>query len=281
MWRPRADNGPMPLLRPASAPPPRYRSLEVAEVEPVAERAVSIAFDVAADDLADYLRYAAGQYVTLDLTIEGERVRQSYSLWTPPARARAERRLRIAVAEVAGGRMSPWLVSHVCAGDRIRVLPPRGEFTYAAQPGPARHVVIAGGSGITPVLAIMAEVLDADPATEVDLVLANRTRGSSVLRAEVTALAKESGGRLRVTDVLSREVSPGARHGRIDEELLDELVGTGCDTVAGWWLCGPEGLLALAEAWLSERGVRPDRVHRERFTTTGPVDPRPPVDTPR
>ena len=67
----------------------------------------------------------------------------------------------------------------------------------------------------------MAEVLDADPATEVDLVLANRTRGSSVLRAEVTALAKESGGRLRVTDVLSREVSPGARHGRIDEELLD------------------------------------------------------------
>jgi ring-1,2-phenylacetyl-CoA epoxidase subunit PaaE len=271
----------MPLLRPSAAPPPRFRPVTVAEVAPVAEHAVSLAFDVSDPALADFLDYRAGQYVTLAVTINGERVRQSYSLWAPPSRARAEGRLHIAVAEIAGGRMSPWLASHVAAGDRIDLLPPRGEFSYAAQPGPARHVVIAGGSGITPVLAIMAEILAADPATEVDLVLANRTHASSVLREEVARLADSAAGRLRVVDVLSREVpgpsAPGTRHGRVDESLLDELLGEGAGEVDGWWLCGPEGLLEVAEGWLARRGVPGERVHRERFTTTGPVDPRPPV----
>lgn len=141
---------------------PIFRSLTVAEVEPVADHAVSVAFDVTDPKLSHYLDYRAGQYVTLDAAIEDERVRQSYSLWTRPAMARAEGLLRIAVAEVSGGRMSPWLASHVTTGDTIDVLAPRGDFTYAVgsvPEGGSRHAVVAGGSGITPVLAIAAEIL--------------------------------------------------------------------------------------------------------------------------
>lgn len=263
----------MPLLPPA-APRPRFAPLRVARVDPVAEHAVSIAFDVAAPEHAAYLDYAAGQYVTLDARIAGERVRQSYSLWTRPARAAAEGLIRIAVAEIAGGRMSPWLVSHVAVGDTLDVLPPRGEFTYAAQPGPARHAIVAGGSGITPVLAIAADILAADPGTHIELVLANRTPATAVLRQEVAALADATHGRLRVTDVYSRVQVPGERFGRIDEPLLAERFPAPGD-IAHWWLCGPEGLLTRTEAWLAGCGIPTERVHRERFTTTGPVDPAP------
>jgi len=257
---------------------PIFRSLTVAEVEPVADHAVSVAFDVTDPKLSHYLDYRAGQYVTLDAAIEDERVRQSYSLWTRPAMARAEGLLRIAVAEVSGGRMSPWLASHVTTGDTIDVLAPRGDFTYAVgsvPEGGSRHAVVAGGSGITPVLAIAAEILADGSSNEVDLVLANRTRASSVLRAEVERLVTDSDGRLRVTDVLSREESPGARHGRIDAALLTELLGERALDRAGWWLCGPSGLLEVSEKWLADQGVATALVHRERFTSTGPVDPRP------
>ena len=267
----------MPLLRPASTHP-RFRPLTVAEVKPVAEHAVDVAFDVSAPELASFLDYTAGQYVTLSAEIAGERVRQSYSLWTRPDRARQEGLLRIAVAEVSGGRMSPWLVSTARPGDVIDVLPPLGEFTYAAGATPTgkeRHVVVAGGSGITPVLAITAEILAEPAGHEVHVVLANRTRASSVLRGELSELAPSSGGRLTVTDVLSREDVPGARHGRIDGPLLTELVGEGATDVCGWWLCGPAGLLEAAETWLADQAVPPELVHRERFTSTGPVDPRP------
>jgi len=264
----------MPLLsKPARHP--RFAPLRVAEVKEVADRAVSIGFDVSDPGHAAYLDYVAGQYVTLDAEVAGERVRQSYSLWTRPARAREEGLLKVAVTEISGGRMSPWLVSTVEPGVTIGVLPPLGEFTYLPTAGAARHAVVAGGSGITPVLAIMAEILAADEATSVDLLLANRTRDSAVLRDEVTALVESSGHRLRVIDVLSREQVRGVRHARIDADLLDQVWGGEESDIDGWWLCGPEGLLQTAETWIGGRDVDPARVHRERFTRTGPVDPRP------
>lgn len=263
----------MPLLRRPAARP-GFTPLRVAAIEPVADRAVSIAFDVSDPEHAGHLDYLAGQYLTLDADIDGDRVRQSYSLWTRPARARAEGLVRVAVAEISGGRMSPWLATRLAVGDTVGVLPPRGEFTYAAQPGPARHGVVAGGSGITPVLAIMAEILEGDPEPTVDLVLANRSRASAVLRDEVEALVTQAKGRMSVTDVYSREEVAGQHFGRIDEALLDEVYGDPTE-VDEWWICGPAGLLELVEDWLAAHGVPAEKVHRERFTTTGPVDPLP------
>mgnify|MGYP001101762457 FL=1 len=92
----------MPLLsKPARHP--RFAPLRVAEVKEVADRAVSIGFDVSDPGHAAYLDYVAGQYVTLDAEVAGERVRQSYSLWTRPARAREEGLLKVAVTEISGG----------------------------------------------------------------------------------------------------------------------------------------------------------------------------------
>jgi ring-1,2-phenylacetyl-CoA epoxidase subunit PaaE len=263
----------MALLRTTPGTRPVFHPLEVTAVEPVAEHAVSIAFAVPPELAATYLDYKPGQYVTIRAEIAGEQVRQSYSLWTPPSRARAESQLRIAAAAVQGGRMSPWLAGSVRAGDRLDVLPPLGDFTYAVGPGPQEHVAVVGGSGITPVLAIAAAILEEDGESTVDLILANRTRASTVLAGALVDLEMRSQGRLQVTHVLSREDRPQAQRGRITTEHLAELDRR--HPQAQWWLCGPEGLIDLAVDYLAEAGVDGERIHRERFTSTGPVDPRP------
>ncbi|KGN34695.1 phenylacetic acid degradation protein [Knoellia sinensis KCTC 19936] len=261
------------LLRRPAKPHPVFRPLAVAEVDPVAEHAVSIGFDVR--DMPAFLDYRAGQYVTLRALVGGEDVRQSYSIWVPPSRAQREGVIRVAAAAVQGGRMSPWLAREVEVGEVMGVLPPLGNFVLDEADGPRHHVGIVGGSGITPVLAITAAALEQHEDSTVDLIVANRTRASTVLGSELAALEAASGGRLRVEHVLSREVVEGTRHGRIDPILirgvLDDVGGPAA--VDDWWLCGPEGLIADAEAWLGGEGVAPDHIHRERFTSTGPVDP--------
>lgn len=263
----------MPLLTRPSVARPSFHPLTVAEVRPAAEHAVALALAVPDDLAEEFLTYRPGQYLTLRADIGGEQVRQSYSLWTPPQRAREERRLRVATARVEGGRMSPWLTEAVAPGASIDVLRPLGDFVLEPADRPRRHVCIVGGSGLTPVLAITAAALAEHPGSRVDLVLANRTRSSTVLGAELADLTGASGGRLAVTHVLSRENAPGARHGRVTPEVLDAVLGADPRAVDHWWLCGPEGLIELAEQWLAEQGVPPERTRRERFTSTGPVDP--------
>lgn len=175
--------------------------------------------------------------------------------------------------------MSPWLANEVEVGEVMGVLPPLGEFVLDEVDGPRHHVGVVGGSGITPVLAIAAAALEQDPASTVDLVVANRTRDSTVLGRELADLEAGSGGRLRVEHVLSREQVPGVRHGRIDPLVLRSVLADvgGLEGVDDWWLCGPEGLIADVEAWLGGEGVEAGHIHRERFTSTGPVDPRRPI----
>lgn len=261
------------LLRRPSKPHPVFRPLAVAEVDPVAEHAVSIGFDVS--EMPAFLDYRAGQYVTLRALVGGEDVRQSYSIWVPPSRARRDGIIRVAAAAVQGGRMSPWLASEVEVGEVMGVLPPLGEFVLDEVAGPRHHVGVVGGSGITPVLAIAAASLEQHDESTFDLVIANRTRDSTVLGAEVAELEAASGGRLRVEHVLSREQVHGVRHGRIDPLMIRDVLGDvgGLEGVDDWWLCGPEGLIADVEAWLAGSGVGVEHIHRERFTSTGPVDP--------
>ncbi|KRE44163.1 FAD-binding oxidoreductase [Knoellia sp. Soil729] len=264
----------VPLLRSPSTPHPAFHPLTVVEVDPVAEHAVSIGFDVSSMPM--FLDYRAGQYVTLRALINGESVRQSYSIWVPPSRAAREGVIRVAAAAVQGGRMSPWLASEVTIGEVMAVLPPRGDFVLDEVAGPRHHVGVVGGSGITPVLAIAAAALEQHDESTVDLILANRTRESTVLGSEVVDLQRATEGRLRVEHILSRERVHGVRYGRIDplviRAVLDDVGDI--DAVDDWWLCGPEGLIADVEKWLQGSGTSAEHIHRERFTSTGPVDPR-------
>lgn len=238
-----------------------FLSLEVATVERLCQDAAAISFLVP-DCLAPEFSYLPGQSLTVRRIVEGRDERRSYSICAP-----AGRPLRIGVREVPGGRVSGWLVNEVRPGDRIEVAPPTGSFTPDLESS-GRHVLIAAGSGITPVLSIASSLLSRSPASEVALFYGNR-RSSSVMFADELADLKDAWpSRVQLVHVLSREPQDVELfNGRLDGQKLHALLPLVGDPteIAHWWLCGPYAMVADATALLDQLGIPAERVHRELF----------------
>jgi ring-1,2-phenylacetyl-CoA epoxidase subunit PaaE len=238
----------------------QFRELTVARIDRLCEDAVAVTFDVPAGLAEDYA-FRPGQSLTLRKLIDGREERRSYSIC-----AAAGQPLRIGVREVPGGAISGWLVRTVRPGDRIEVQPPSGSFTADLQT-PARHVLIAAGSGITPVLSITASALQ-HPAAEATVLYGNRRADSVMFADEIADLKDAHPVRLQLAHVLSREPQEVELFsGRMDAARLRRLLPALCpvDSVGHWWLCGPYGMVTDALAVLTELGVPPERVHRELF----------------
>lgn len=250
-----------------------FHPLTVERAEPLTEDSAALTFAVP-PGLADVFAFAPGQFLTVRRGAE----RRSYSICAP-----AGAPPRIGVREVPGGAVSGWLVRSVRPGDVLEVAPPAGRFTPDLT-APGRHVAIAAGSGITPVLSIAASVLAAGAGSEFTLLYGNR-RGSTVMFADDVADLKDAyPARMRTVHVLSREPQEiDLFSGRLDAGrlriLLPSLVTAG--EVDHWWLCGPYGLVAGASELLAELGVPARRIHRELFwVEDGPPPPAPHDDEP-
>src|SRR3954468_3115253 len=141
-----------------------FHPLRVAAVDRLCDDAVAVTFDVPGE-LADAYAFRPGQSLTVRGP-DGTDERRSYSICAP-----AGGRPRIGVREVPGGLVSRWLVNEVRVGDAVEVAPPSGTFTPDVAAG-GRHVMIAAGSGITPVLSIAASLLR-HPAAQVGILYGN------------------------------------------------------------------------------------------------------------
>jgi ring-1,2-phenylacetyl-CoA epoxidase subunit PaaE len=246
-----------------------FRALRVAEVDRLCDDAVAITFDVPGELAGDYT-FRAGQSLTLRRRDGDQEERRSYSICAP-----AGGRPRIGVREVPDGLFSTWLVRQVQPGDEIEVGTPAGAFTPdLAEPG--HHVLIAAGSGITPVLSIAATVLR-DGTSTATLLYGNRYTGTVMFADELADLKDRYPDRLELVHVLSREPREAELFtGRLDPAKLDELL-TGLvevEHVAHWWLCGPFEMVAATRDLLRGRGVPAERIHRELFYA-GDVPPEP------
>jgi ring-1,2-phenylacetyl-CoA epoxidase subunit PaaE len=237
-----------------------FHQLRVAAIDRQGEDAAAVTFDVPVE-LADAYAFCAGQSVTLRRLIEGRDERRSYSICAP-----AGDPLRIGVREVPGGLFSRWLVHDLAVGERVEVQTPTGSFTPAADAG-GRHLLVAAGSGITPVLSIAGTVLR-DPGSHVTLLYGNRRSTSVMFAEELADLKDEYGPRFQLVHVLSREPREVELFsGRLDAErlrrILDALVPV--TEVDCFWLCGPYDLVTSARRVLGEMGVAGRRVRTELF----------------
>ncbi|MGC1209007.1 MAG: FAD-binding oxidoreductase, partial [Ornithinimicrobium sp.] len=247
---------------------PRWHDLRVADVVRLTDQAVALTFDVPAD-LRDDFTFEPGQYVTLRTQIEGQDVRRSYSICMS-RRAFAETgQLRVASARVAGGAMSNWLNDSAAQGQTVQVMSPMGDFVVPTDPDEARHhVAVAAGSGITPVLSLIATALDEEPQSQVTLIFGNKTPDSVMFSEELSVLEREYPGRFTLIHVLS-QASPqeGVLTGRIDRDrmrsLLDDPVPA--RDVDHWYVCGPHAMVLGVEDVLAEHDVPSERVHHEIF----------------
>ncbi|MCG7631432.1 MULTISPECIES: 1,2-phenylacetyl-CoA epoxidase subunit PaaE [Gordonia] len=237
-----------------------FHTLTVADVERLCDDAVAVRFDVPADLLSEY-DFRPGQSLTLSRVVDGVEHRRSYSICAPVGSAP-----RVGVREVTDGLFSSWLVHDVRAGDRIDVQGPTGTFVADPAMG-GRHVLIAAGSGITPMLSIAASVLQ-NPDADVVLLYGNRRSRSVMFADEIADLKDEYGARFEVIHVLSREPRDVELFtGRLDSERLHALFADVVSTadVDHFWLCGPFGMVTDAQKVLADRGVSAERIHHELF----------------
>lgn len=255
----------------------QFHALTVAEVERLTDDAVAVSFAVP-EELRDDYGFAPGQHLTLRATINGEDVRQSYSICISPSAATATGTLRVASARVAGGRMSNWLNDAVRPGDVVDVMTPLGSFTCPPQPGASRHhVAIAAGSGITPVLSIITAVLEEEPDSRVTLLYGNRRTSSIMFLEELADLKNRYPQRLQLVHVLSREPQDVELFsGRLEPDRVSRILAAlaPIETVDEWYLCGPFGMVTGAQELLSTAGVDGHHVHHEIFHVAEQESPR-------
>ncbi|MFK4638061.1 1,2-phenylacetyl-CoA epoxidase subunit PaaE [Paenarthrobacter histidinolovorans] len=279
-----------------------FHNLTVAEVRRLTDDAIEVTFGVPAD-LAGQYDYLPGQYVALRTTLPDEdgephEVRRSYSICAEPRSFEdGSSEIRVAIKKDLGGLFSTWANAELKAGDVLDVMSPQGAFIsrhgkdgasvqhnvmnsmnhpeeLAGEPG--NFVAIAAGSGITPVIAIARTLLAANPETTFDLVYANKAAMDVMFLEELADLKDKYPTRLALHHVLSREqrIAP-LMTGRIDSEKLQALLSSAihAEDVDEWFLCGPFELVQLCRDTLAARGVEPEHVRFELFTTGRPDRP--------
>ena len=282
-----------------------FHTLTVDEVRRLTDDAIEVTFGVPAE-LAGQFDYLPGQYVALRTTLpdadgQPHEIRRSYSICAEPRSfADGSSEIRVAIKKDLGGLFSTWANAELKAGDVLDVMSPMGAFVskhgrdgksveqnvmnsmnhpeewhgLAGEPG--SFVAIAAGSGITPVIAIARTLLAAHPETRFDLIYANKAAMDVMFLEELADLKDKYPARLALHHVLSREqrIAP-LLSGRIDAEKLQALLGTAihADDVDEWFLCGPFELVQLCRDTLAARGVAPEHVRFELFTSGKPDRP--------
>lgn len=233
----------------------RLREVRIAEVRRETPGAVTLVLEDAEDPVS--FDFRPGQFFTLVADIDGRPVRRAYSASSAPGATRLE----VTVKRVEGGRFSNHVHRNLCAGDRLSVRGPSGAFH--ADPVAAHEVVlVAAGSGVTPVMSMIRTVLAAPGPNRIALLCGNRSEDEVIFADELRRLAEENPERLSVTHVLTRE------HGRLDAAgVRGWLTGLRPSDDARYYLCGPEGLMDTVRGVLAELGVPDDRVHQERYTS--------------
>ncbi|TXI72880.1 MAG: phenylacetate-CoA oxygenase/reductase subunit PaaK [Limnohabitans sp.] len=245
----------------------RFHDLTVSRVTPEAAGAVAITLAVPAD-LREAFSFQPGQFLTVRADIGGADVRRSYSISSPRSRL-AQGELELGIRPVEGGVFSNWAASQLKAGDTLRVMPPDGRFTVQKQRA-IHRVGFAAGSGITPILSILATTLEEQPESKFTLVYGNRRMDSVMFNEALQDLKDRYPSRLTLIHILSRQAQEvPLLEGRIDaakvRAVMDAFLPVGSmDEV---FICGPEAMIEETEKTLLEAGVKADRIRTERFTS--------------
>jgi ferredoxin-NADP reductase len=236
-----------------------WQRAHVVDVVPETPRVKTIVFDV-----PGWSGHRAGQHVDVRLTAEdGYQAERSYSIGSAPAGTRVE----LTVERLDDGEVSPYLTDELQPRDQIELRGPVGGYFVwePSEGGPL--MLVAGGSGVVPLMAMLRVRAVAAKEVETRLLFSSRAWDDVIYRDELERL---SGDGLAVVHTLTRSTPPGwtgyAR--RVDTEMLQE-VGPSPAERPHVYVCGPTPFVEAVAESLVHLGHEPKRIKTERFGPTG------------
>ena len=256
-----------------AAPPPVgagarrlvWRQAEVIERIAETHRTTTLVLDV-----PGWPGHLAGQHVDIRLTADdGYQAQRSFSIASPPEVLR----LALTVTRLEDGEVSPWLVDEARPGDRFELRGPVGGYFAWSVTAGGPLLLIAGGSGIVPLMAMLrhrAASGEAGRAVPARLLLSSRSLADIIYREELERLGSAPGGP-GIVHTLTRERPPTDSRSyarRIDAPMLAE-VGFPPAAAPKVFVCGPTPMVEAVTEALVGLGHEPGRVKTERFGATG------------
>ncbi len=232
-------------------------TLQIKKIERLTKNAVKIIFDVP-EALKEQYTYIPGQYLDFVFNIDGKDVRRSYSICSD-----IDEPLAIGVKQTEDGYASKYLNQKAKVGDEIEVGFPMGKFTLPKVEG--QYFALAGGSGITPVLAI-AKLINRTEDGKLHLFYGNRDENSIMFKEELEALSEE---KVKITHIFSEQEKEGFHYGMLTEDMVNSLIKSNLDLLKsnGFYICGPEKVILNTQNVLKKFGVPEEKIHFELFTT--------------
>ena len=241
----------------------RLNTLIVGAVERLTSQSVVISLDVN-NDLSSSYAYLAGQYISLELEINGNKVRRSYSICSSPISGL----LQVGIKEVPNGIFSTYVNRKIKKGDEIKAGIPEGRFIFDSKNNSIPIMAVAAGSGITPIMSILRSFLDSTSDTPFTLIYGNKTLEKTMFYNELKSLEGRFDA-LKIHWSFSEEKIDGAEFGRIDSAFLNYVLKNEPKSYPKLiYLCGPEKLIDSSKQFFLEKGFNENDILFELFTSS-------------
>ncbi len=242
----------------------KFHPLRVAAKRHETRDSICIALDVP-QHLRPEFDFQPGQHLPVQVSLDGRRVRRTYSICSEPGRWPVEIGVRIQ----PGGLFSGYADKAMSVGDTLEAMPPTGGFHASIDPDASKYYLgFAAGSGITPLLSIATAVLNNEPGSRFALFYGNRRQDSTMFIEDLWALKNRFPDRLQLHFVFSQEQQEFAINaGRIDAKKVKQLYERFCsgDRADEAYVCGPDTMIESVADALQARGMPKEAIHAERF----------------
>jgi len=240
-----------------------FHKINIQEVIKETANAVSLVFKIPGN-LKSKFAFHAGQYVTLKKTINGKEVRRAYSICSSPT----DSFLKVAIKAVENGVFSNYATTELKAENFIEVSEPEGKFVL--QPKPKKnYIAFAAGSGITPILSMVKDVLASEPTSTFTLIYGNKTFEDTIFKEQLDALEEANTDNFNLHYICSREQQEDTLFGRIDKGHTNFFLNKYADIeFDSAYICGPEAMINEVSETLKERNFTAENIYFELFTTT-------------
>ncbi|MBT7896939.1 MAG: 2Fe-2S iron-sulfur cluster binding domain-containing protein [Flavobacteriales bacterium] len=242
----------------------KFYSVPVQSITHLTDDSVCIKFDLKSCDPRKF-KFKSGQYITISHNINGEEIRRSYSISSSP-----ENGIEIGVKLVENGRMSTFLTKELNIGDLLKIMPPTGDFSLEVDTSNfKKYVGICSGSGITPILSMITNVLISEPESSFVLIYGNKSISSTMYLNQLKEFELKYKNRFSIFNAFSRENIIGSIYGRIDASALNKLFDSNSyiTDADSYFICGPGNMIESVRNFLDLFGIPKVKIRYELFSS--------------